>query len=810
MAEAAPAHVKIAIVGSGPGGLSAAVTAAQMGVPHLLLEQTDHFSDTIFKYQKRKKVMAHPMKLPLLGQMPFEESLRETILDNWNRVARETNVQVRFRSEVRAIEGQAGAFRLALSTGETVTAEQVVLAIGLQGNVRKLGIEGAEREWVIYQLDDPEAFTNKRITVVGAGDAGIENALALCNTNSVSIVNNNPDFSRAKPGNMADAERAVRAGLLTAYHASKPARIEDHEIVLDTPKGEERIPVDLVIARIGAIAPRKFVESCGIKFPNADPASIPELSETYESNIRGLYIIGALGGYTLIKQAMNQGHEVVARLAGKPCAPADEELLKQRFAAAFPGWSVNESLAYIRDRVPILNGLTTLQLRDAVLDCNIQRFKPTEEVFKAGDYTNSLWNVAEGAAAVELGPTTSVRIGAGEFFGELGLRSGRRRTATVRAAEPSVMVEVSIPAMRKLETSVSAVRQELDRVAVRRRIHTTLGRGRPIDELEELIAASDLRKYKALEVIIKEGDPVDALYILHHGTAQVSRLEDGHANVLTFINAGSLFGERGFLDGDVRRAATISATVASEVVRIDADAVRAALQRMPHLREVFNAAVETQMNQNLRATLAQATHVGPANDVTAIANFLIAKGVGEATNVFIIDESICTRCGNCESACAATHGGVSRVSRELGNSAEGILLPLACRHCETPHCMSHCPVDAISRMPSGEVIIDPGICIGCKACMNDCPYGVISMHEVAPANYGRGNWLTKMLATVGLAHTHNGEYHGDGSAKKAMKCDLCRNTGGIPSCVTACPTGAAMRVEPESYLTWLREGRSLS
>jgi Fe-S-cluster-containing hydrogenase component 2/CRP-like cAMP-binding protein/thioredoxin reductase len=803
-------HVKIAIVGSGPGGLSAAVTAARMGVPHVLLEQTDHYSDTIYKYQKRKKVMAHPMKLPLLGEMPFEESLREKILDDWNRVAREANVQTRFRSGVTAITGQEGAFTLTIADGSTVTAEKVVLGIGLQGNVRKLSVEGADRDWVIYQLDDPDEFQNKRIAVVGAGDAGIENALALCANNTVTLVNNNPDFSRAKAGNMADAERAVRAGLITPFHSSQPKRIDDHELVLDTPKGEERVPVDLIIARIGAIAPRKFVESCGIKFPNSDPASIPELSETYESNVKGLYIIGALGGYTLIKQAMNQGHEVVARLAGKPCAPADEELLKQRFAGAFPGWSVNESLAWVRERVPILKGLTTLQLRDALLECNIQRFKPLEEVFRRGDYTNSLWNVAEGAAQVDLGPTANVRIGAGEFFGELGLRSGRRRTATVRAAEPSVMVEISIPAMRKLETSVVAVREELNRVAVRRQVHTTLGRGRPIEELEDVIAAAELRKYKALDVIIREDDPVDALYILQHGTVQVSRLENGRPNVLTFINAGSLFGERGFLDGDVKRAATISATVASEVVRIDAAAVRAALTRMPHLRSVFNAAVESQMTQNLRATLAQATRATPDNDVTAIANFLVAKGVGEATNVFIIDETICTRCGNCESACASTHNGISRVSREFGTSAEGILLPLACRHCETPHCMSHCPVDAISRMPSGEVIIDPGICIGCKACVSDCPYGVISMHEVPPAKNGAGSWITKLLAGVGLVAQPNGEYHGDGSAKKAMKCDLCRGTGGIPACVTACPTGAAVRVEPEAYLTWLREGRSLS
>ncbi|MDO9487153.1 MAG: NAD(P)-binding domain-containing protein, partial [Sphingomonadaceae bacterium] len=51
---------RIAIIGSGPAGLSAAARAAARGLPHVLLEKTDHLSDTIYKYQKGKHVMATP------------------------------------------------------------------------------------------------------------------------------------------------------------------------------------------------------------------------------------------------------------------------------------------------------------------------------------------------------------------------------------------------------------------------------------------------------------------------------------------------------------------------------------------------------------------------------------------------------------------------------------------------------------------------------------------------------------------------------------------------------------------------------
>jgi thioredoxin reductase/CRP-like cAMP-binding protein/Fe-S-cluster-containing hydrogenase component 2 len=803
-------HFAIAIVGSGPGGLSAAITAARCGLSHILLERTDHLADTIYKYQKGKKVMAHPMRLPLLGEMPFEPGSREVILGNWQRCAEETGVNLRLMSEVVGISGQRGQFTITLVNGETLTADQVVLAIGLQGNIRRLTVPGAEKNLVQYQLDDPDAYCNKRIAVIGAGDAGLENALALCGHNEVSLVNRQPDLSKAKPGNVSDTERAVRAGRIRVFHNASPFQVDDDGLIIDTPNGQVRLEADLIIARLGAIPPRKFVEACGIRFPSKDPASIPELTESYSSNVPGLYIIGALGGYTLIKQAINQGNELVRHIAGDPVSPADDALLRQCFAAVFPDMTVSDVLAYLRARVPLLAGLTTLQLREAMLECRIRRFVKEEIAFRRGEYTSSLWNVTEGAARVELDasrPESGIRIGAGEFFGELGLLSGRRRSATVVADAPSIMLEIPVRAMRKLQGSVESVQRELDRVAIRRLIHTTLGRDRPVAELEDIIAASRLRKFKANENIVTEGEAIEALYILRSGSATVSQLKNGRLGVVNTINAGSLFGERGFLDSHAVRAATIRATVASEVVCIDAMSVRDALDRIPALRAAFTAAVQSQLAQNLRAAVAGTARAGPVRDPTAISEFLISKGVGEATNVFIIDETICTRCGNCESACAATHGGISRVSRELGVSAESILIPLACRHCETPHCMANCPVDAISRTHSGEVIIDQGTCIGCEKCAEDCPYDVISMVDVGEAGGGPPNFLVRMLETIGLAARGDAR---TGSAReherKAVKCDLCSKIGGIPACVTACPTGAAARVEPETYMTWLREG----
>src|SRR5213078_3266498 len=84
--------LQLGIIGSGPAGLSAAAHAAELGVSHVLIEAEPHPSNTIYKYQKGKHVMAEPQILPLRSALPFEAGKREAVLDAWNRELAEKNV----------------------------------------------------------------------------------------------------------------------------------------------------------------------------------------------------------------------------------------------------------------------------------------------------------------------------------------------------------------------------------------------------------------------------------------------------------------------------------------------------------------------------------------------------------------------------------------------------------------------------------------------------------------------------------------------------------------------------------------------
>ncbi|HLL29432.1 MAG TPA: NAD(P)-binding domain-containing protein, partial [Allosphingosinicella sp.] len=146
-----PAAFRIAIVGSGPAGLSAAARAARLGLSHVLLEKTGHLSDTIWKYQKGKHVMATPGQLVLRSDMPFEAGRREAVLGTWDRMAADHKINVMLGAEVRSIAGEKGAFTLSLASGETIEAENVILAIGTQGNPNLVRSKVGEGAIVQYQ-----------------------------------------------------------------------------------------------------------------------------------------------------------------------------------------------------------------------------------------------------------------------------------------------------------------------------------------------------------------------------------------------------------------------------------------------------------------------------------------------------------------------------------------------------------------------------------------------------------------------------------------------------------------------------------
>ena len=800
------------IVGAGPAGMAAGAQAAASGLSHVVLER-GKLANTVFRYQKGKHVMDEPPALALRSELAldFKAGSRESVLEGWERgtAAAGTNVRLGAGNEVVELSGSKGAFSLRLKDGSEIRCANVVLAIGLQGNLRTFGLPGDHLPHVTYQLDDPAEHVDERILVVGAGDAGIENALALADQNEVGLVNRRDEFPRAKPRNRALIEAAIKAGTIAHHANAEVRRIEPDHVVLETPSGEVALDCDLLIGRLGAIPPRECLEGVGVAFASDDAGAVPDVSEKYETNVPGLYVVGALAGYPLIKHCMNQGYEVVEHVLGNAVEPADTPLLREKFAGL--DGTVEEILARIQATVPVFRSITSVQLRDFLVDSTVHRFEAGAVVYERNDFSETFFSILEGSVEVVApasdeavdtiygsaaqDPERRFQLGAGQFFGEMSLLSGRRRSATVIAGAGCVLIETPRFEMIKLMSSVPQVRRTIDEAFILRNFQTGLAPAVPLAELEHLAAAAVIETYKQGEMLFREGDASNGLHLVRRGSVTVSRTVRGAEQVLAYLPAGNIVGEMALFAPEGRRNATVRATVLTETIRIPREVIEPFIAAHEELR------ADLKSLENIR--LIENAIRGSDRKASDVVEFLMNAGAGEATDILLIDEALCIRCDNCERACAETHGGVSRLDREAGPTFATVHVPTSCRHCENPKCMTDCPPDALRRHPNGEVYIKDN-CIGCGNCAVNCPYGVIQMAAVDERRPG----LLSRLLFGRRAHDPRTDEGADVS-HLAVKCDLCRGLpeafSGRPraACVASCPTGAIVRVDPKAYIEQL-------
>ena len=353
-------------------------------------------------------------------------------------------------------------------------------------------------------------------------------------------------------------------------------------------------------------------------------------------------------------------------------------------------------------------------------------------------------------------------------------------------------MEIPRRAALKLIATVPAVKRRVNAIATERQIKQIFGNDISPEWIERLLETSEMMEVKTGETIIEEGNDDTDVFIIRSGSMIVEKDIGGKNVFLSYVAAGNYVGEMALFD-DGKRTATVRASVKSEVIKMQGDVFSQMMDERPMLRKRVEETIAARREINSFIE-SQKSGFGSVVDMySSVANFLLEEGLGEATDALLIDESLCVGCDNCETACAETHQGISRLDREAGKTYANIHVPTSCRHCEHPHCMADCPPNAIRRAPDGEVFIND-TCIGCGNCQRNCPYGVIQIQRLPPKKPGLLQWLLlgngpgPGQASPSWVESNLSE-EDKMKPKLAVKCDMCKGIKGGPCLCAGVPNG---------------------
>lgn len=104
---------------------------------------------------------------------------------------------------------------------------------------------------------------------------------------------------------------------------------------------------------------------------------------------------------------------------------------------------------------------------------------------------------------------------------------------------------------------------------------------------------------------------------------------------------------------------------------------------------------------------------------------------------FVIDQRKCIGCHACTVACKSENEvpvgnfrtWVKYVDKGLFPEVKRHFTVLRCNHCDEAPCVEICPVVALHKRKDAIVDLDRDVCIGCRACMQACPYDALYLNE---------------------------------------------------------------------------------
>lgn len=315
------------IIGAGPAGLSAAEAAVQEGLTYLVIEKGT-IANTIRQYPVGRTMFSTPNEVEMHeGTLKpvRDKPTREEMLSHYIHFVLNRDLHINTDEEVIAVTGNINEGFVVKTTRGQCEAARVLFAIGAMEIPRRLHVPGEELPKVHHLFVEPYAYVRKEALVVGGGNSAAEAALFLSEEGARTTLaiwredweNRDPKAGAMKHWVRTPLEAEVEAGRLKVILYKHVDEITDNEVKLTTETGESlTLPNDVVFVLVGSDADLTLLKQLGVQTEPGKLSEVPVYNpETYETNVRGIYVAGHFTHARHIKAAIDVPRRIVPLIA---------------------------------------------------------------------------------------------------------------------------------------------------------------------------------------------------------------------------------------------------------------------------------------------------------------------------------------------------------------------------------------------------------------------------------------------------------------------------------------------------------------
>ena len=315
------------IIGAGPAGLSAAEVAQHEGLNYLVIEKGT-IANTVRQYPVGRTMFSTPNEVEMHeGTLKpvREKPTREELLSHYIHFVLDNDLRINTGESVLSVRGDVeNGFVVRPDCGE-YGARRVLVAIGAMDHPRRLGVPGEDLPKVHHRFVDPYPYVRKEALVVGGGNSAAEAALFLSEEGARTTMaiwredweNRDPKAGAMKHWVRSPLEAEIEAGRLKVVLYKHIDEIREREVTLTTEAGESMtLPNDVVFVLTGSDADLNLLKALGVRTEPGKLTEVPVYNpETFETNVRGVYVVGHFTHARHIKAAIDVPRRIVPLIA---------------------------------------------------------------------------------------------------------------------------------------------------------------------------------------------------------------------------------------------------------------------------------------------------------------------------------------------------------------------------------------------------------------------------------------------------------------------------------------------------------------